>query len=436
MVLKLQKIDDLKTEKEKRLYRKVFNLILKEKLKNTSYLLSKSFISDRSKRAKKRINILVKNGKVNPEIIKWLDKSSRTDLVGFDDLSQKDIKNIKYQNYLTKSERKKISEIRKINNKRTEAALIKDLMGNENIIPIEQWKKWKKNPKKYDIEGIDTVPISFAGATASEIERRLQTTTKKKKYTRGMGNELYGKFIHYKNPEVNRRYIHINRLIKGTKESNKTIAHEIGHSYDLLVNKFKKPNLKIIKEMKKMSEIIRPIGAGITFDNWKKKYFNKKMEKYMKYRNKHTELFADSFVMLMHKPNFVKKNYPNFYNYVTKDERILQPLKEKRYELAKLIVKRLKGDKKFLQLNSLKNKIFEEIVILKKLKSFKKIGKIRKMNIIKQEIKINKMKLKFLDLMKYKKIDSETKKKLLNNKTKREIIKNNEKLLNMLKKLT
>ena len=401
MAQQLQSIKSLSSAKDKKLYIETLQKIYEE-LNNMSKI--RSFALDNQRQHKIRITRLVINGKVNPKVTTWLNKNAKYDIVGIDDVPKDVIKRLKYgSNYLTKSDRKILRMLRKINKNRSEKDLIKDLSGNEKILNIKDYNKWIKNKNKYDIQDLDTIPTSVAGKAASVIQKQNKTLSKKKKYSR-LSSTTRGVFVRSINSltgDIKSRNIRINRLIKGTSAANMTIAHEIGHSYDLMKNNFKKPSNEVIEDMKKLAgKINKP---AIPFDEWDKikedeakfKLVNKSVKAYMKYRTSSKELFADSFAYLVYNPSYVKKNAKSFYNYVIKRQPKLKTIigKSSRKVITN-IVKRTKGDKKYLSKERIKNNILKYREVLNNLKNRKKIGKVTLTKIKKIENKIKELNIK------------------------------------------
>lgn len=398
MVKKIQKITELKTKKEKELYKKVLGDII-EVLNDFNKIRSLSL--DRTKQHKEVITKLIINGKVNPKVKEWLNKNSKYDIAEIDDVPADVIRRLKYgRNYLSKKERKLINELKKKNFKRPTKSLIKDLLNDNKVVNLKDYKLWLKNPKKYDLLGVDTIPLSVVGKTATQIQKNYGTISKKKKYSR-LSSSTKGVFISPRNfeEEKKRRYVRINRIIKGTQQGQYTTAHEIGHSYDLLKNKFKKPSQRVIEDMIKIADKFNITGSMFTLKQYNNlssneiKQLPNSINKYFKYRLSPKELFADSFAYLLYNPKYVKRNSNNFYNYVIKLEPKLKKLiGTERYKQVERIVKNTKKDKKFMAKEKVrvqKKKLNEE---LKKLKSRKRIGKKTKEKILSIQKKIKSLK--------------------------------------------
>lgn len=399
-MVNLQRATELKTKKEKDLYYKTIKEIY-DNVEESQFNPKRNLNLDRSRQHKIKISKIIVKGKVNPQVKAWLNNSTRGDIVSIDDVPKDIIKKLRYgDNLLTKKERKLLSMIRKINNKRSEKELIKDLMGNEKILPLKDWKKWEKNKKKYDIQGVDTIPDAAGSKAASTISRLRKTTSddRPRKYTRRAASNK-GVFMHRKDTItglMKSRTIKINRLIKGSKSSHATISHEIGHSYDLLKNKFKKPSEEVIKDMKKLAEKINPpIMSFSRYENLslaEESNLPKGIKKYMEYRLSHKELFADAFSYLAYDVAYAKKNARNFYNYVIKrDPKLKSILGKEKAKVVTKIVKTIKKDKVYLEKEKKKLKIKSIQDEIKKLKSRKRIGPKTKDKIKTLETKIKKL---------------------------------------------
>jgi len=393
----LQSRNELKTENDKLLYDKVLNKINESiELNFTSLDSKRNLNSDRQKQHKIRVRRLVVNGKMNPKLKIWMENPTKFDVVSIDDIPTDLIKKAKYGKILNKSERRTLNLLRKISNKRTEKELLKDLSKNDNILKIKDLKKWKRNKKKYDIEGVDTIPYSVAGEIANELQKQYKSTTKKKKYVRTSIN-LGGYFRHPKNPlqQKQNRLIRISRILKGTSRGAKVLAHEVGHSIDLAVKGMKKPSKKVLDDMEKLAVKLNP--PPISFEVYKEYRKNKgKRNKHMEYRLSHVELFADSFAYIIYNPSRAKKITPYAYNYVVKSvpkmEEIIRKTKNKH---ILNLVKTIKGDKIFLKRENQKKLINRKLQEIKKIKSYKKIGKKRKDRITKLQYDIKEIKKKY-----------------------------------------
>lgn len=398
MAKKLQTIKQLKTAQERAIYKKALKDIL-ENLNN--FMKFRSFATDRTRQHKKVINKIVINGKLNPQVREWLLDNKKYDIAQIDDVPADIIKNLKYgKRYLAKKERQILNKLKKENFKRPTKQLIKDLLSDEKVVNLSDYKKWVKNPKKYDLLGVDTIPLSVAGKTASEIQKLYGTTPKKKKYSR-LASSTRGVFVSPRNFEEikGRRYIRINRIIKGTAQGQMTTAHEIGHSYDLLKNKFKKPSKSVIDDMIKIADKFNTANELFTLkqysnlDSMKKAQLPKPLRSYYSYRLSPKELFADSFAYLVYNPSYVKKNARNFYNYVLKlDSRIGKLIGKERYKQVERIVKNTKGDKAFKEKERKRLLIKKYQEEVKKLKSRKRIGSKTKLKIKSLQDKIKRLK--------------------------------------------
>jgi len=397
MTLQLQKITDLKTPQEKLIYRKLLNAIYSE---ITNVHSKRNFSIDRTRQHKIRISKLVINGKPNVKVLRWLKNSTKGDIVSIDDIPKDIIKQLKYGKILTKSQRKTLTMLRKINNKRTEKDLIKDFLINKNVLSVEDASKWIKNPVKYDLDGVDTIPKSVAGFVAGKINKLYGSTTKKHKYSR-LPSSKKGLFTLPTSATASntKRLIRINKLIKGKTTGQLTLAHEIGHSYDLLVKKMKKPSLNVLKDMEALAQKLNP--PLISFTKWHillkenkghLNKLNKSVVNYMKYRLKPVELFADSFAYLVYDPVKVKKNYKSFYAYVVGlDKRLGKIISKQRTNYVIKLVKTIKKDKPFLKNESTKQKIMQIRKEILKIKHYKRIGVKRKAKIRSLELKIRNL---------------------------------------------
>jgi len=385
------------TPREKKLYvetlKKIYNKVVMPPVGRNLNL-------DSQKQHHIRISKIIVNGRVNPKVKQWLNNSTTSDIVSIDDIPKDLIKQLRYGTGLSKADRRTLAMLRRINNKRAEKTLIKDLSGNEKVLKLSEKKKWLRNKKKYDIRNVDTIPLSVAGYTASQVSKKYNTLTKKKKYTRTLSTQTPGVFISSKSKAlINKRNIRINRLIKGTNQGQTTLAHEIGHSFDKLKRNFKKPPQKVINEMKKVAQKLnKPI---VPFNIWEKtkkdhKQFSQipqHVKKYMAYRLQHQELFADAFAFAMYDINYVKRQCPNFYKYLTNKNKGLSNIltKSKKDHVLK-IVKVLKKDKKFLERDRKNRKIIKLQQQIKKIKGFKQVGVKRKQKIKSLQGQIRRLK--------------------------------------------
>lgn len=390
----LQSRNELKTNKDMLLYDKVLKKLNESIESNFINLNSKHNLnSDRQRQHKVRIRRLIVNGKINPKLKVWMENPTKYDVISIDDVPQDLIKKVKYGKILTKTERKRLNLLRKISNKRSEKELIKDLSRNDNILKIENYKKWNRNKKKYDIDGVDTIPYSVAGDIANELQKKFNSTNKKKKYVRTSIN-LRGYFRYPKteNQKRKNRFIRISRILKGTTQGSKTFAHEVGHSIDLIIKGMKKPSKKIIDDMEKLAVKLNP--PPISFEIYKEHIRNGgKKNKFMEYRLNHKELFADSFAYIIYNTSNAKKIAPYAYNYIVKSVPDMQKIirKTKKKHILK-IVKTIKGDKQFLEKENKKKLINKKLQEINKIKGYKKIGNKRKNRISKLQSEIKEIK--------------------------------------------
>lgn len=293
----------------------------------------RSIIMDEKKQHKKQIPIM-KNGKVNPELHIWFNNPTKADIVGVDDVPKDEIIEKRYGRKLTKSERKILSEVRKENNKRNKNELIKDLSGNEEIIPLKDWHKWSKNKNKYDIQGVDTIPESMTANVSNKIRQKFIPQIQRQRYS-GMSSNTFGYFAFGETPKLKkeRNYIRINKILKGSPKADITQTHEIGHAYDYNFEgnkKFSNPKKSTLQEMKNVAFDFKPIpeNAGAKFKN---------------YRNSKEEVFADAFTSLVHNPKHVKKNYPGYFKTMkNKNPDLLNTIKKERTNFLKKYVDKFK----------------------------------------------------------------------------------------------
>lgn len=390
MVQTLQQISDLKTSKDKLLYRKtmkkVYDELLQFQIKGT-----RRIDLDRQKQHKIRITKIIINGKVNPRLITWLSNPTKMDVVGIDDVDKNAIKSLRYgKNILSKSDRKIKSKALKINANRSEKSLMKDLRQNEKLLPLSKFKTWLNNKNKYDLVGVDTIPKSVVGRISSKLTKKNNLTTDKrtKKYVR-MSVTTGGYFSSTKNQVEGKRVsrlLRINRLLKGSAQAHIVLGHETGHAYDLVKRKYKKiVDPKLISNMKKLAEIINPpIVSFKMYETLNKSMIAKHIVKYMNYRLSSKELFADAFSFMLYDPKNAKKISPIFYTYLRKRFPSLMKTigKERNKQITKL-VKVLKKDKTFLKKERITKQIKTLNVELAKLKSRKRIGAKTKLKIAK-----------------------------------------------------
>jgi hypothetical protein len=185
--------------------------------------------------------------------------------------------------------------------------------------------------------------------------------------------------------------------MKGSPESHRVIAHEVGHSYDWYKYKMKKPSQEVIKDMKKLAGLVNP--PPIKFSVWDKMTPKDKksipvgLKKFMTYRSNPKELFADSFSLLMYDVQMAKKKGLNFYNYIIRhDTRLKKLFTQSKLKLVTNIVKGIKKDKKYLvtERNKAKSLILKKQ--LTKLQNRKRIGKKTKLQITTIQNKIKELK--------------------------------------------
>ncbi|MCS3901743.1 hypothetical protein [Methanococcus voltae] len=211
----------------------------------------------------------------------------------------------------------------------------KDLLTTKRVIKKgnkKQLDEWKKNPKAYDIRGVDTQPPEL-------MNKRLFYTHKyvgepKLQAMQGKKDGRYG-YFEWNNDikEVPKQgFIHINKNIDDV-EFEKTFAHELGHAYDrniksnyisdgnYLFGKIGNNPLKLRNEVIKITKKIYPY----TCEN-NKSYKKRKDER--DYRQSNEEIFADWFGTLLINKNKIKKG-KSFYNIFKNQEKdFIKGLKE------------------------------------------------------------------------------------------------------------
>lgn len=368
----LQKISDLKTNRAKLLFKSVYNDIIKA-VTDWNSPLAQNLYYDRQRQSKNRITTLViekpnQEPYINPEVIAWLRNHRKSDIVGIDDVPKDTIKRLRNPDTYSKKERRLLAQLRKENNQRPEHKLIKDLLGNEEVLKLseENANKWRRNKTKYDIEHVDTIPPQVAGYTASLLAKEYPLTTKKNRYsrmtssTRGVYRRTFSKMENTlgafspdkENAAIKNRLIRINRILKGSGQGQITLAHEIGHAYDYFKYSFAKPPSDVITDMKVLAQKLNP--PTISFEMYgKMKSAGEKIPRYiaryMEYRLNHKELLADSFAFLVYNPEYVKTKHKAFYNYLVKANPKLKTILDKgRVKVVTNIVKGIKKDYGYL----------------------------------------------------------------------------------------
>lgn len=299
---------------------------------------AQSQTADNNRQHKKQVD-MGKKETSEDDVKEWLEDPTKSDIVGVDNIDKDRINKVKYGTLRTKQEKKLLNKIKKINAKRPEKELVKDLSSDEPLVELNEWKKWKKNKKKYDIKGIDTIPDSVVGEVSNEVRKKYIPAIKRQKYNRGMSITTMGTFSYGVTPKGRERnYIRVNRLIKGNNpQQSKTLTHEIGHAFDYNVlgkkETFasKKVNDVVRTQMKNVALKEKPIPKTATI--W-----------YAGYRKRREELFADAFVGFLRNPKQTKKENPNYSKWLTTSSRGFGSFVDRKRKQA--IEKRVKVIKK------------------------------------------------------------------------------------------
>jgi len=213
----------------------------------------------------------------------------------------------------------------------------KDLLKTHNVIKNkEDIEKWKKNPKQFDIRGIDTQPKEL-------IEERLKVAHSYAKEPTTI-KKGYGWIRREGDYQASRDLTNPGRIRIDTKGKNVdfTHAHELGHAIDRnifgipkgkyttgnisfvgakKINKDTKNwnfatekndamKIKNINQVEKVTrEVISPYKA--TYDNYA----------FHRYRTSREELFANWFGGYITKPNVVRGQSRGYYNVFKKENK-------------------------------------------------------------------------------------------------------------------
>lgn len=234
----------------------------------------------------------------------------------------REIRDVEDSEFIGEKERRE--EIEKVQQNRSEKARKIDRQYNAPV--TDNVEKWKENPNRYDLAGVDTIPSSIRKTRADQAGQKAQEKDFLDKIEfKGNAKRLKGKFSP-KGTKTYGRNENIIRVQKNTEDKGRVLAHEIGHaisrgagdqithsrirkiSNKLFVPKKMEKEGKLRNEAKELSERMRGKIKGSA--------------KHRKYRRKDEELVADFFSSAIIEPRATKREAPNLF------ERVNEELKE------------------------------------------------------------------------------------------------------------
>lgn len=242
-------------------------------------------------------------------------------------------------------------EIRKAHRillKQDPITIYKDLTTTRNVVTKKNgFNTWKKNPKFYDLHGVDTQLNDLIDNRIDTIQKIVQTPIK---YTNRSHRRYMGVFKHRLTASDRGEITIYNKNIPTTDKKQQVLAHELGHAYDnnilsrknksLFVNmvgnvdflnpKYPKNRQKVLGVVKKVN--FWDEGVSSSFD---------------RYRRSSSEMFADWFSAVITNKNYAKKHSKQAYsNFKHQNKDLFSALKESDTDTIKRYLAKISTNKK------------------------------------------------------------------------------------------
>lgn len=245
----------------------------------------------------------------------------------------------------------------------------KDLLTTRNVITrAEQVKKWEQNPRAFDIQGIDTQPLELMRGRLNVVWEFAKRPKIERRNTRSTSQAGSYAWDHLNKEDPGK--VMINTLF-GPKQQIKTEGHELGHAYDRNVLAKGKTwyipprktraiygyhtanvnfgPLKILKgrepfDLKSRTE--RNLTKVEKVTREKISYYNidTAPRRYIDYRNRKEELYANWFSGLVTMKGTVKKDTRGFYNIFRKANKpLMRALRQSDRDVTAKYIKGILG---------------------------------------------------------------------------------------------
>jgi hypothetical protein len=223
---------------------------------------------------------------------------------------------------------------------------MKDLQRTKNVVNKKQgFDTWKKNPKYYDLHGVDTQPEELISERINTVQRITQVPVK---FSNRQTMYRKGSYRYQPLNKTDKGKITINNKGESLKSVQRITSHELGHAYDrnilgktkerrtLNTGNFSFFNPKAPKQHLKMKEAVKKISPWKEGRNYS----------YDKYRNSTEELFADWFSGLITKKHIVKKTSKQAYNTFKKQNKdLFKELKKSDKKVIDSFLKKINNKK-------------------------------------------------------------------------------------------
>ncbi|MBP2143898.1 hypothetical protein J2127_001067 [Methanococcus voltae] len=248
----------------------------------------------------------------------------------------------------------------------------KDLLKSKRVIKQgkkqkKQIEEWKKNPKAYDIRGIDTQPKELIDRRLEFVHKHVGAPKVQKRKFRwkrkdGVFEYHYNGLGTSKIPSQGR--IRVDTSYQDKNDIDRIYAHELGHAYDRNIKNKKdrsgfydfhtlgRNSKKLRNEVIKITKKINPYDEEQLLNP----LLYRDGEEHIRYRKSNKEMFADWHSAFIMDKNIVKKG-KSFYNiFKNQEKEYVKGLKDIDKEVTSKYVKAPKKKKKKLKTTKNKSK--------------------------------------------------------------------------------